>query len=107
MARIAAGERPALRQLYDATSAKLFGVCLRILSDRGEAEDVLQEIYVTVWRKASTFDAARASPITWLGAIAPNRSIDRLRAGAVSGRVEPIDEALDVRDQTPAADEML
>jgi RNA polymerase sigma-70 factor (ECF subfamily) len=107
LARVASGDRAALRLVYQDTSAKLFGVCLRILSDRGEAEDVLQEVYVTVWRKASTFDAARASPITWLVAIARNRSIDRLRAGAVSRRLEPIDEALDVRDQTPAADDML
>ena len=61
MGRVAQGERAALRQLYDATSAKLFAVCLRILSDREESEDVLQEVYVTVWRRADRFDAARAS----------------------------------------------
>src|SRR5215470_14302020 len=100
LARVAAGDRAALRLIYHDTSAKLFGVCLRILSDRSEAEDVLQEVYVTVWRKAASFDPGRASPITWLVAIARNRSIDRLRSSAVSRRSEPIESAEDVRDET-------
>ena len=54
------GDRAAFRRVYDATSAKLFGVCLRILGDRQTAEDVLQEAYVTIWNKASAFDAGRA-----------------------------------------------
>jgi RNA polymerase sigma-70 factor, ECF subfamily len=107
LARVASGDRAALRLVYQDTCAKLFGVCLRILNDRSEAEDVLQEVYVAVWRKAATFDAARASPITWLVAIARNRAIDRLRSGTVARRMEPIEEALDVRDQTPGAGEVL
>jgi RNA polymerase sigma factor (sigma-70 family) len=103
IARVAGGDRSALRIVYQDTSAKLFGVCLRILSDRGEAEDVLQEVYVTVWRKAATFDPNRASPITWLVAIARNRAIDRLRATAVSRRMEPIEAADAVSDPSPAA----
>ena len=87
LVRVAAGDRAALRIVYQDTSAKLFGVCLRILNDRSEAEDVLQEVYVTVWRKAGSFDPGRASPITWLVAIARNRSIDRLRSSAVSRRI--------------------
>src|SRR4029078_10031004 len=79
LARVAGGDRAALRIVYQDTSAKLFVVCLRILNDRSEAEDVLQDVYVTVWRKAGTFDPGRASPITWLVAIARNRSIDKLR----------------------------
>ena len=103
LARVAAGDRAALRIVYQDTSAKLFGVCLRILNDRGEAEDVLQDVYVAVWRKAASFDPARASPITWLVAIARNRAIDRLRASAISRRAEPIESAEDVRDDAPAA----
>ena len=80
LGRIPAGDRAALQTVYRLTSAKLFGVCLRILGERAEAEDVLQEVYVTVWRKAADFDASRASPMTWLIALARNRSIDRLRA---------------------------
>ena len=61
LARIPTGDRTALQTVYRLTSAKLFGVALRILGERGEAEDVLQEVYVTVWRKAADFDAGRAA----------------------------------------------
>lgn len=101
------GDRAAFRRVYEATSAKLMGVCLRILADRQLAEDVLQETYVTVWRKAETFDATRASPITWLVTIARNRSIDRLRSGAVSRRSTPIEAALDLADDARPADDLV
>jgi RNA polymerase sigma-70 factor (ECF subfamily) len=103
LARVAGGDRTALQIIYQGTSAKLFGICLRILNDKSEAEDVLQEVYLTVWRKASSFDPARASPITWLVAIARNRSIDRLRAAAGGRRMEPIEAAEKVRDPAPPA----
>src|SRR6202045_4917045 len=101
LARVAGGDRSALQIVYRDTSAKLFGVCLRILNDRSEAEDVLQEVYLTVWRKAASFDPARASPITWLVAIARNRSIDRLRAAAGRPRREPIDTAGEGKEPGP------
>ena len=107
LARIPAGDRAALQTVYRLTSAKLFGVALRILGERSEAEDVLQEVYVTVWRKAADFDATRASPMTWLIAIARNRAIDRLRASRVSRRMEPIDAATEIADSAPAADSTL
>jgi RNA polymerase sigma-70 factor (ECF subfamily) len=107
LARIPGGDRAALQTVYRLTSAKLFGVALRILSDRSDAEDVLQEVYVTVWRKASDFDAARASPMTWLIAIARNRAIDRLRATKQSRRAEPIEAADDVADSTVGAETAL
>jgi RNA polymerase sigma-70 factor, ECF subfamily len=107
LARIPAGDRAALQTVCRLTSAKLFGVCLRILGERGEAEDVLQEVYVTVWRKAADFDAARASPMTWLIAITRNRAIDRLRATKASRRMDPIDAAGDVADSAPVADRAL
>jgi RNA polymerase sigma-70 factor (ECF subfamily) len=103
LARVAGGDRAALQIVYRGTSAKLFGVCLRILNNKSEAEDVLQEVYLTVWRKASSFDPARASPITWLVAIARNRSIDRLRAAAGGRRMEPIEAAQGVHDPARAA----
>jgi RNA polymerase sigma factor (sigma-70 family) len=107
LVRVAAGDRAALRMVYEHTSAKLFGVCVRILNDRGEAEDLLQEVYVTVWRKAGSFDAGRASPITWLVSIARNRAIDRLRSGAGRRRMEPIEAADAVSDPAPAAIEQV
>jgi RNA polymerase sigma factor (sigma-70 family) len=107
LARIPAGDRAALQTVYRLTSAKLFGVALRILGERSEAEDVIQEVYVTVWRKAADFDAARASPMTWLIAIARNRAIDRLRATKQSRRMDPIEAADDVADSAPVADRAL
>ena len=106
MARVAQGDREALRQLYDATSAKLFGVCLRILSDREESEDVLQDVYVTIWRRADRFDATRASVMTWLSTIARNRAIDRLRARGPMAYAEPVDE-LEIPDGADSAETLL
>jgi len=106
MSRVAGGERAALRHLYDATSAKLFAVCLRILSDREEAEDVLQEVYVTVWRRADRFDRSRASVMTWVSTIARNRAIDRLRARGPMAYAEPVED-LDLPDGSVSAEALL
>lgn len=103
LGRTGQGDRAAFRRVYEATSAKLMGVCLRILSDRQLAEDVMQDIYLTVWNKAASFDPARASPITWLVTIARNRSIDRLRAGGVARNSVPVDAAYDLADDGPSA----
>lgn len=102
LARIARGDRPAFEALYRATSSMLFGICLRVLGDRAEAEDVLQEVYVTVWDKAVQFDAARASAGTWLGMIARNRAIDRLRALPPRAKLAPIEAADAVPDPGPS-----
>lgn len=106
MTRVAAGERAALRQLYQATSSKLFGVCLRILSDREESEDVLQEVYLTIWRRADRFDASRASVTTWVSTIARNRAIDRLRARGLLARADRVED-LQVPDGGPGAEARL
>lgn len=103
LARIPGGDRAALQTVYRLTSAKLFGVALRILGERSEAEDVLQEVFVTIWRKAGDFDAGRASPMTWLIAITRNRAIDRLRASKRSRRMDPIDDAVEIADSAPLA----
>jgi RNA polymerase sigma-70 factor (ECF subfamily) len=68
---------------------------------------VLQEVYLTVWRKAASFDEARASPITWLVAITRNRAIDRLRSGGASRLAEPIEAADAVSDPSPLAEDMV
>jgi len=106
MSRIASGDRGALRQLYQATSAKLFGVCLRILSDREESEDVLQEVYVTIWRRADRFDAGRASVMTWVSTIARNRAIDRLRARGPLAYADQIDD-MEIADGQIGAEALL
>lgn len=99
----ARGDRRSFEDLYVRSSSKLFGICLRILHERNEAEEVLQDVYLTIWRKASQYDADRASPITWLAMIARNKAIDRLRAGR-SGRASvSIDLAAELADDAPAA----
>ena len=102
LGRVAARDPAALKDVYQRTSAKLLGVVFRILGDRDEAEDVLQEVYITVWNKADRFDANRASPITWLVSIARNRAIDRLRARNVRPTTT-IEAAADVADSQPDA----
>ncbi len=79
LALIALGDRKALAALYKNVSAQLLGVILRIQRDRAQAEDVLQEIFVSIWRNAQGYDAARSQPMTWLTSIARNRAIDSLR----------------------------
>lgn len=104
--RIAGGDRGALRQLYQATSAKLFGVCLRILSDKDESEDVLQEVYLTIWRRADRFEAGRASVMAWVSTIARNRAIDRLRARGPMAYAEPVED-LEIADGAAGAEALL
>lgn len=79
MARVALQDRAAFGTLYRRTSAHLLGVVLRIQKDRAQAEDVLQEVYVNVWRAAQGFDASLSQPLTWLTSVARNRAIDSLR----------------------------
>ncbi|MGH8326573.1 MAG: sigma-70 family RNA polymerase sigma factor [Steroidobacteraceae bacterium] len=105
LASIALGSRPAFEALYRQTSAKLFGICLRVLSERAEAEDVLQEVFTTVWQKAAQFDAGRASAIVWLSMIARNRAIDRLRMLPARARMAPIDLAAEMADPHAAPPE--
>lgn len=88
------------------TSAKLFGICFRISNDRGAAEDILQDVYVKVWNRAGRFDADRASPITWLCAIARNTAIDWQRS---AGRVAtaPEEAAYAIADDRMRADQYI
>ncbi|MFN3450592.1 MAG: sigma-70 family RNA polymerase sigma factor [Sphingorhabdus sp.] len=104
--RAGRGDRSAFAAVYAATSAKLFGVCLRIFPDRNEAEDVLQDAYLTIWNKASSFESGRASPISWLVAVTRNRAIDRLRAKKKIGTTS-MEEAAEIADATPLADAQL
>ena len=98
---IAARDEAALAQLYDRYRAILFGLLMRILNNREEAEDVLQEVFLQVWRKATDFDESRGRPFTWLVTLARSRGIDRLRTLAARERVaeagarEPSEEISD------------
>lgn len=98
---VAGGDRAALRSVYDRTSSKLYGICLRLTGSEDDAADALQDVYLTVWNKAGRFEEGRASPITWLSLIARSRAIDLLRRR--KGPAEPIEAALDIPDENPDA----
>jgi len=76
---VARGDESALAAVYDRYRLILFGLILRIVNDRPEAEDVLQEVFLQVWRRAGDFDDARGRAFTWLVTIARSRALDRLR----------------------------
>ncbi|WP_147124299.1 sigma-70 family RNA polymerase sigma factor [Shimia ponticola] len=80
ISKVSLGDRVAFSALYDATSGKLFAVCLRVLKNRSEAEDALQDVYIRIWNKADRYAVTGHSPMTWLITVARNLSIDRLRA---------------------------
>jgi RNA polymerase sigma-70 factor (ECF subfamily) len=98
---IASGDRMSLSALYERTSAKLYGIVLRLLRSEADAEEVLQEVFVSVWRNAGRFDEGRASPITWLCTLARNRAIDRLRRRHLD--TAPIEQAHDIALDEPSA----
>lgn len=107
LVRVVDGDRAAFAEVYQRTSSKLFGVCLRILGNRNEAEEALQEAYINVWQKAGSFDPDRSSPITWLAALARNRAIDRLRARGARPTEDLENEALAIADPAASASEEL
>lgn len=86
LARVVARDQSALGELYDMYSRLLFGLILRILKNRDEAEEVLQEVFVQAWMRADTYQPSSGSPAGWLVGIARNRAIDRLRANNVRAR---------------------
>lgn len=79
LAETALGDKDAFRLIYDTTAAKLFGILLRILKRQDLAEDILQEVYITIWDKAKSYHSEQGAPISWMSAIARNRAIDVLR----------------------------
>jgi RNA polymerase sigma-70 factor, ECF subfamily len=84
---VAAGDKEALRQLYARHNAVLFALALKVLSDRAEAEDVLQEAFVQIWKTAGSFDEGRGKPLGWLIMLTRSRAIDRLRSRKTRTRV--------------------
>ncbi len=91
--RIAARDTAALAELYDQHSRLLFSLILRIVRERGEAEEILQEAFFRVWTRAGMYDARMGGPLPWMVRVARNCAIDRLRARRVRAAVD-----------TPAAD---
>ena len=86
MARVARGEVVALRTLYDHQAPRAMAIALRILRSPQEAEDVVQDTFLDVWRRAAQFDSTRGTAAAWVATIARSRAIDRLRASGTAGR---------------------
>lgn len=106
MAQVAAGDRAAFARLYDATAAKIYGVVLTIVKRRDLTDDIVQDVYVKVWQRAADYDPARASPVTWLVAIARNRALDEVRRSRPAA-LDETPEALHVADPARSAFDLL
>lgn len=102
--RVALGDRSAFSALYQATSPKLFAICIRILKDRADAEEALQEIYVRIWQRAHSFASRAGHALAWLATIARNHCIDLIRARKPVS--DDIDTVLDLEDQSTPDPEM-
>jgi len=105
LTRVATQDRAAFRELYAATSAKLMGVLVRMLHERAEAEDAVQEVFTRIWLRAGRYDPARGRGMTWMIAVARNLALDRLRRRTEDQADDGAAEA--VVDPTPTAERRL
>jgi len=100
---VARGDEAALARLYDGYRVILFSLLVRILNSREEAEDILQDVFIQVWRRAKDFDEKRGRPFTWLVTLTRSRAIDRLRQLGARQRLAASAE----RDQSDEASDAL
>ncbi|MBI5411257.1 MAG: sigma-70 family RNA polymerase sigma factor [Nitrospirae bacterium] len=100
IAKVAKGDQQAFGQLYDLSCSLLFTLSLRILGDRDEAADLLQEVYLEVWRKGVRYDVGRGTPTAWLVTVTRSRAIDRLRSRAAKSVRSPRPEVRSFELQT-------
>ena len=101
--RVALADESALRELYDSTASKLYGVAVRVVSNREWAEDVLQEAFVNIWRIAGDYKASLSPPMAWMALVVRSRGLDFLRRRA-SDRADVMQELDDVISDTVAGD---
>lgn len=106
LARVVKGDHQAFSQLYDQSSTLLYTMALRILGNREEAAELLQDVYLEVWRKVSRYDVGRGTPVAWLVTLTRSRAIDRLRSRAARGYQKSTDsldsaQAAHVQDRNP------
>ena len=96
------GEEAAFAALYDATAARLFGLVLRTVRDRAQAEEVTQDAYLDIWRNSSRFDPGRGSALSWLMTIGHRKAVDRVRSAEAARRR---DTAYEAREQSAPFDQ--
>ncbi|NTF33313.1 sigma-70 family RNA polymerase sigma factor [Rhizobium skierniewicense] len=97
--RVALSDRNAFVLLYKQTSPKLFSICLRILKDRTDADEALQEVYVKIWQRAHLFSAMAGTPEGWMATVARNQSIDMIRVRKPVA--SELDDVPDLTDSSP------
>lgn len=95
------GDEDAFTRLYDVCSSRLFGLVLRVIRDRAQAEEVLQDAFLDIWRQASRFDPARGSALAWMMTIAHRKAVDRVRSAEAQSRR---DTAYEMRDSASSYD---
>ena len=101
IARMRAGDQTAMADLYDRYSGVVYGVALRVLANTTAAEDVVQEVFLQLWRNPQAFDADRGRLAPWLAVIARNRAIDHLRKRPLEDDIDelPISTGVDLEDE--------
>jgi RNA polymerase sigma factor (sigma-70 family) len=97
--RVALADESALRELYDLTSSKLYGVAVRVVSNRDWAEDVLQEAFLNIWRIAADYKATLSPPMAWMALVVRSRGLDFLRR-RTTGRADTMQELDDIISDT-------
>jgi len=107
LARVVKGDHQAFSQLYDQSSTLLYTMALRILGNQDDAAELLQDVYLEVWRKVSRYDVGRGTPVAWLVTLTRSRAIDRLRSRAARGQQKSTDSldsasAAEVPDRNPS-----
>ena len=105
LARVVQGDQQAFSQLYDHSSTLLFTLAVRILGNHDEAAELLQDVYLEVWRKVSRYDVGRGTPTAWLVTLTKSRAIDRLRARAARGYRAEAGTAAQIADPDPSPSE--
>ena len=103
--RAAQGDQRAFAELYDMMSARVFGLILRVVVDRSQSEEVLQEVFLEAWQTATSFDTDRGRARSWLLTIAHRRAVDRVRASQASRRRDLVAGARDLAESRPAVDD--
>lgn len=105
LARTARGDRAAFAELYDLLSARVFGLILRVLVDRSQSEEVLQDVFLEAWQSADSFDPDRGRARTWLLTIAHRRAVDRVRASQSARRRDLAAGARELAAARPGVDD--